>query len=37
MMGHVGRMRGWPVTIVEPALLDAPIGLRPVRARDDVA
>lgn len=34
MMGHVGRMRGWPVTIVEPALLDAPVGLRPVRARD---
>ena len=33
-MGHVGRMRGWPVTIMEPALLDAPIGLRPVRARD---
>src|SRR6202011_4323572 len=34
MMGHVGRMRGWPVTIIEPALLDAPIGLRPVRVRD---
>jgi [ribosomal protein S5]-alanine N-acetyltransferase len=33
-MGHVGRMRGWPVTIVEPALLDAPIALRPVRSRD---
>lgn len=33
-MAHVGRMRGWPVTIMEPALLDAPIGLRPVRARD---
>jgi len=33
-MGLVGRMRGWPVTIVEPALLDEPIGLRPVRARD---
>ena len=33
-MAHVGRMRGWPVTIMESALLDAPIGLRPVRARD---
>jgi [ribosomal protein S5]-alanine N-acetyltransferase len=27
-------MRGWPVSLVEPALLDAPVGLRPVRARD---
>jgi ribosomal-protein-alanine N-acetyltransferase len=27
-------MRGWPVTIIEPALLEAPIGLRPVRVRD---
>jgi ribosomal-protein-alanine N-acetyltransferase len=34
MMGPVGGMRGWPVTIIEPALLDAPIGLRPVRVRD---
>jgi ribosomal-protein-alanine N-acetyltransferase len=34
MMGDVGRMRGWPVTIVEPALLEAPVGLRPVRVRD---
>ncbi len=34
MMGDVGRMRGWPVTIIEPALLDAPVGLRPVRVRD---
>ncbi len=33
-MGPVGRMRGWPVTLVEPALLAEPIGLRPVRARD---
>jgi len=33
-MGLVGRMRGWPVTITEPALLEEPIGLRPVRARD---
>src|SRR5580700_11224718 len=34
MMGHVGRLRGWPVTIIEPSLLDAPVGLRPVRVRD---
>src|SRR5260370_42269201 len=34
MMAHVGGRRGWPVTIIEPALLDAPIGLRPVRVRD---
>ena len=33
-MGLVGRMRGWPVTLAEPALLDEPVGLRPVRARD---
>jgi [ribosomal protein S5]-alanine N-acetyltransferase len=33
-MGPVGRMRGWPVTIIEPAMLEAPIGLRPVRVRD---
>src|SRR5439155_21259601 len=30
----VGRMRGWPVSLIEPALLDAPVGLRPVRVRD---
>src|SRR5262249_457223 len=30
----VGHMRGWPVSITEPSLLDAPVGLRPVRARD---
>jgi len=30
----VGRIRGWPVTIIEPALLDAPVVLRPVRMRD---
>jgi [ribosomal protein S5]-alanine N-acetyltransferase len=34
MMGLVGRMRGWPVTLVEPTLLAEPVGLRPVRARD---
>src|SRR6266516_3781300 len=27
-------MRGWPVTLTEPDLLDAPVGLRPVRAKD---
>ena len=27
-------MRGWPVSIIEPSLLDAPVGLRPVRVRD---
>ncbi|HEV2372783.1 MAG TPA: GNAT family protein [Streptosporangiaceae bacterium] len=27
-------MRGWPVTLVEENLLDAPVGLRPVRVRD---
>jgi ribosomal-protein-alanine N-acetyltransferase len=27
-------MRGWPVSIIEPSLLDAPVGLRPVRIRD---
>lgn len=27
-------MRGWPVTLVEPSLLDAPVCLRPVRVRD---
>src|SRR5262249_60477850 len=30
----VGRMRGWPVSITESALLDAPVSLRPVRVRD---
>jgi len=30
----VGRMRGWPVSIEEPSLLDAPVGLRPVQVRD---
>src|SRR5260370_28265085 len=27
-------MRGWPVTLAEPALLDMPVELRPVRVRD---
>src|SRR5262249_39705097 len=26
-------MRGWPVSIIEPSLLDAPVALRPVRVR----
>jgi ribosomal-protein-alanine N-acetyltransferase len=30
----VGRIRGWPTSLVEPSLLDAPVGLRPVRLRD---
>src|SRR5258708_40021906 len=32
--GAVGRMRGWPVTLTEPDLLDSPVGLRPVRVKD---
>ena len=27
-------MRGWPVTLTEADLLDAPVGLRPVRVKD---
>jgi ribosomal-protein-alanine N-acetyltransferase len=27
-------MRGWPVTLYEPRLLDEPVALRPVRVRD---
>jgi len=30
----VGRIRGWPATLSEPDLLDAPVDLRPVRIRD---
>jgi [ribosomal protein S5]-alanine N-acetyltransferase len=30
----VGHLRGWPVTIIEPSLLDASVVLRPVRVRD---
>ena len=33
----VERMRGWPVTLVEPTLLDLPVELRPVRVRDATA
>jgi [ribosomal protein S5]-alanine N-acetyltransferase len=34
MMVAVGRMRGWPVTLTEPSLLELPVGLRPIRAKD---
>jgi ribosomal-protein-alanine N-acetyltransferase len=27
-------MRGWPTTLIEPGLLDAPVGLRPVKVKD---
>src|ERR1700722_11948448 len=37
MIGTVGRMRGWPVTLTEPALLGAPVGLRPIRVKDATA
>jgi ribosomal-protein-alanine N-acetyltransferase len=30
-------MRGWPVTITEPDLLDQPVSLRPVRVKDAAA
>lgn len=30
----VGRVRGWPVSLIEASLLDAPVALRPVRVRD---
>jgi len=30
-------MRGWPVTLTEPNLLDAPVSLRPVQAKDAAA
>jgi len=33
----VGRMRGWPVTLAEPDLLDLPVSLRPVRVKDAAA
>ena len=32
--GIVGSMRGWPVTLTEPHLLDQPVELRPVRVGD---
>jgi [ribosomal protein S5]-alanine N-acetyltransferase len=34
MMGFVGRMRGWPVTLTETGLLAAPVTLRPIRVKD---
>jgi ribosomal-protein-alanine N-acetyltransferase len=34
MIGFVGRMRGWPVTLTEPSLLSAAVGLRPIRVKD---
>jgi [ribosomal protein S5]-alanine N-acetyltransferase len=37
MMVGVGRMRGWPVTLIEPDLLELPVGLRPIRAKDATA
>ena len=30
----MGRIRGWPITLTEPDLLDRPVGLRPVRPKD---
>jgi [ribosomal protein S5]-alanine N-acetyltransferase len=33
----VARMRGWPATLIEPGLVGASVGLRPVRARDATA
>lgn len=33
-MTAVGRIRGWPATLSEPELLDAPVALRPVRVSD---
>ena len=34
MMGFVGRMRGWPVTLTEAGLLSANVSLRPIRVKD---
>src|SRR6202167_1823586 len=34
MMSTVGRIRGWPATLTEPDLLDAPVALRPVHVSD---
>lgn len=34
MINTVGRIRGWPATLIEPDLLDAPVLLRPVRVSD---
>jgi ribosomal-protein-alanine N-acetyltransferase len=32
--GQVAYARGWPVTLTEPSLLSAPVGLRPLVTRD---
>src|SRR5450755_2136895 len=37
MIGFVGRMRGWPVTLTEPSLLSTEVGLRPIRVKDATA
>src|ERR1700722_7072135 len=34
MIDAVGRIQGWPATLTEPDLLDAPVALRPVRVSD---
>ena len=34
MIDAVGRIQGWPATLNEPDLLDAPVVLRPVRVSD---
>src|ERR1700741_2970017 len=34
MINIVGRIRGGPVTLIEPDLLGAPVTLRPVRVSD---
>src|ERR1700678_225674 len=34
MIDAVGRIQGWPATLTEPDLLDAPVTLRPVRVAD---
>src|ERR1700749_608446 len=34
MISTVGRIRGWPATLIEPDLLEAPVALRPVRISD---
>lgn len=33
-MNPVGRLRGWPVALLEPSLLERPVMLHPVRVRD---
>src|SRR5579863_4072791 len=34
MLTAVGRIQGWPATLTEPDLLEAPVALRPVRVSD---